>query len=144
MSAPIASRFDVSTNKCVVVLAEELGGGIAVNVAAVLALAVGVRVGFPLGDDVSDASGSVHSALPRVGLPLLRATAQELAELRGHACERGLVVVDYTEAALTPDYDDYRQALASASTGEHRYLGLALAGTKRAVNSLAGNLRLFR
>jgi hypothetical protein len=144
MTAPIANRFNVSADKCVVVLAEELRAGVAVNVAAVLALAVGVRVGFPLGDDVTDASGSVHSALPCVGLPLLRATTQELAELRSHACERGLVVVDYTGAARAPDYDHYRQALASASTVEHRYLGLALAGTKTSVNSLAGNLRLFR
>jgi hypothetical protein len=144
MVASIASGFDVSAGKCVVVLAEELSAGVAVNVAAVLALAVGVRIGLPLGEDVTDSSGSVHFALPRVGLPLLRATTQELAELRSHAREQGLVVVDYTEAARAPDYDDYRHALASASTVEHRYLGLALAGTKASVNSLAGNLRLFR
>lgn len=127
-----------------IVLAEELAGGAAVKVAAVLALAIGVRVGFPLGDDAVDGAGELHLALPQVGLPLLRATGPELVAVRGSAARRALTVVDYSEAARSPDYEEYRRALAAQRTDEHRYLGLAVAGPARQVNAVAGNLRLYR
>ena len=134
----------MAREKCLIILAAGLTGGVAVNVAAVLGLSIGLQVGFPLGDDAVDAAGTTHLALPRVGMPLLVAPRQELPLLRNRAAAKGLTVVDYTEAARSPDYDEYRQALAANTTNEHHYLGLALAGAKRNVNSVAGNLKLYR
>jgi hypothetical protein len=139
-----AGSLDLAREKCVIVLAVGLEGGVAVNVAAVLGLSVGRRAGYPLGEDALDGSGVRHLALPRVGLPLLAAAAAELPLLRERAVRKGLTVVDYSEAARSPDYAEYRRALAAAGTSEHRYLGLALAGRTRDVNSVAGNLRLYR
>jgi hypothetical protein len=142
--AQVVIQFHPNREKCVIVLADGLPCGTAVSVAAVLALSIGVRVSFPLGGDAMDAAGVTHLALPRVGLPLLVAAAPELPLLRKQAARRRLTVVDYTEAARSPDYDEYRQALAAERTDEHRYLGLALAGARRDVNSIAGNLKLYR
>ena len=136
--------FDLGENKCVIVLGEGLAGGVAVNVAAVLGLSVGVRVCFPLGGDVIDADGDSHLALPRMGVPLLVAAGTELPGLRRQALGRRLTVVDYTEAARHSDYGEYARALAAATTDEHQYFGLALAGRRRDVNSVTGNLRLYR
>ena len=143
-SAQTAVQLDPTREKCVIVLADGLAGGVAVNVAAVLGLSIGLQVGFPLGGDVIDASGARHLALPEVGVPLLVAAATELPLVRERAVRKDLTVVDYTEAARSPDYQEYRQTLAAVSADQLRYLGLALGGAKRDVNSVAGNLKLYR
>jgi hypothetical protein len=56
--------------------------------------------------------------------------------------ELGVFVIDFNDAARdSKTYDEYEGTLAGRSVS---YLGLALYGPKKQVNSVAGNLRNLR
>jgi hypothetical protein len=135
--------FEPETDKCVLVLADGLDSGVAANVAAVLGVTLGARLPL-VGPDSPDASGEPHLGLTKATIPLLSAPPERLPELRRRARAKGLGVADFTEAAQRRTYPEYQRELAAAPTDEHRYLGLALYGPKRDVNSVSGSLRLFR
>jgi hypothetical protein len=132
-------------NKCVMVLDEELPSGLAVNTAGVLAFTLGRELGEIIGPSVVDASGVAHLGITTVPIPILKAEEGWIRALRAAAEESDLLVVDFTDAAQSSKtYEQYTEKMAAASSGELRYLGVALYGDRRAVNRLTGSLPLLR
>jgi hypothetical protein len=133
--------------KCAIVLSDDLGVGLALNAAAALALSLGHDFGASLiGDDIADASGTMHRGITRYPLPMLRAPSTAVRELvvRAHEADSIYVVTFSSAAQAARDYDSYREAMAEAETGEHDYAGLLVAGAKKDVNRLTGSLPLYR
>lgn len=132
--------------KCVMVIAEELPPGLAVNAAAVLAVTLGHSLPSVVGPDAVDASGQTHAGLISITLPILKAQAAVIRKIKMRAEQTsGLLVVDLTEPAQTArTYDDYLAQIAAAPAEELEYRGLALYGPKGLVNKLTGNLPLLR
>ena len=132
--------------KCVVVVDGDLPVGLLANTATVLAITLGSRVGSIVGDDAVDGSGEVHPGLTRLPIPILKANADALKEIRLKASgTEDLLVVDFTDAAQTPrDYGEYLENISGVPTEDLRYLGVALYGDKRPVNKLTGGLPLLR
>lgn len=132
--------------KCVIVIDDELPMGLAVNAAGVLAVTLGRRVESIVGEDAIDASGQTHAGLIKITLPILKARKEIIKEIRTRASQTdGIMVVDLTEPAQTArTYHDYTARLATLSTEEIVYLGVALYGSKGAINRLTGNLSLLR
>lgn len=132
-------------NKCVMVLDETLPAGLAVNTAGVLAITLGREVGEMVGTEVVDGSGERHAGITTVPVPVLKADREELREIRSRAGEEDLLVVDFTDAAQTSKtYEEYTQKMASTSSDQLGYLGVALYGDKRQINKLTGSLPLLR
>jgi Protein of unknown function (DUF2000) len=132
------------TERCVIVLDEDLPPGRAANAAAVLALTLGAREPGLVGADLVDADRETHPGLIPVGLPVLRAARGELARLRADAGEAGLDVIDFPAVGQqTNDYDEVRRCVAQTPTAELEYLGVAVHGPRRAVRRLTGSLALF-
>ncbi len=134
-------------DKCAIVVDGALPLGLAMNAAAVLAFSLGDAYGTAvLGPDVKDRDGQVHRAITAAAIPILRSEAETLRELVAKAgADPELFVVDFTTVAQAArDYGSYTQAMEETPSDEHVYVGMALVGSKKAVNKLTGSMPLYR
>lgn len=131
--------------KCVMVLADDLPAGLAVNAAGVLAVTLGHKVPSLLPGDALDASGSLHAGLINVPLPILVADRETLKLLRERAAEHsGVTVIGFSDVAQQArTYEAYVSTLEQTASEALGYLGLALYGPKKTLNKLVGNLPLY-
>jgi hypothetical protein len=133
------------SERCVIVLDEDLPAGLAANAAAVLALTLGAREPRLVGADLIDADRQTHPGLIPIGLPVLRASRDELTELRRCAGDDGVAVVAFPSVGQqTNDYDEVRATVARTPTAELTYLGVAISGEQRKVRRLTGRFALLR
>jgi Protein of unknown function (DUF2000) len=133
------------SERCVIVLDQDLPPGPAANAAAVLALTLGAREPDLVGADLVDADAGMHPGLIPMGLPVLRASRDELVELRSRAAGDGFTVIDFPAVGQqTTDYDEVRATVARTPTAELTYLGVAVSGGQRAVRRLTGRFALLR
>jgi hypothetical protein len=138
--------MDKESQKCVMVIAEGLPVGLAVNAAAVLAVTLGRRIESIVGPDVVDASGERHAGLINVTLPILKARQEVIKQIKVRAAQMdSLLIVDLTEPAQAArSYDDYVAEIAAVPAEQLAYLGIALYGGKGSINKLIGSLPLVR
>jgi hypothetical protein len=132
--------------RCVIVVDDSLPPGLAANATAMVALTLGATVvGLP-GAALIDANGARHPGLIPQGLPVLRASADRLSDLRAQAiASQDVGVIDFpSEGQQTTDYDEFRSRVAGTPTSGLRYLAILLYGQRRAVNRLTGSLALLR
>jgi hypothetical protein len=132
--------------KCVIVIANDIGLGLMVNAAAVLALSLGRRLDSIVGPDVVDLSGGSHAGLTSAPLPILTSNRSSIKELRADAEEmKDLTIIDFSDVAQEErDYDSYVQRMANTIASDLSYLGIALYGPKRSIKRLTGSLPLLR
>jgi hypothetical protein len=133
------------SERCVIVVDQDLPPGLAANAAAVLALTLGAREPALVGPDLVDADERVHPGLFPAGLPVLKAPPDRLVALRAGADEAGVGVIAMPRfGQQTNDYDEVRAAVARTPAAELRFAGVALYGDRRPVGRLTGNLPLLR
>lgn len=133
------------SERCVIVVDQDLPPGLAANAAAVLALTLGAREPRLAGADFVDGDGESHPGLIPIGLPVLRATRDELVELRQRAAADSVSVIDFPAfGQQTNDYDEFRGMVAATAAAELSYLGVAVSGPRRAVGRLTGRFALLR
>lgn len=133
------------TERCVIVVAEDLAPGLAANAAAVLALTLGAREPGLVGADFVDADAEPHPGLIPIGLPVLRASRADLVDIRRRAATDGVAVIDFPVfGQRTNDYDEFRGMVAATPAAELSYIGVALSGSRRSVGRLTGRLALLR
>ncbi|WP_329499908.1 DUF2000 domain-containing protein [Kitasatospora herbaricolor] len=132
--------------KCAIVVDKELPAGLAMNTVAALSLSVGKFVDGIVGDDVKDADGRLHTGITAIPLPVLKADASELRDIVVRAAgATDVFLVDFTAVAQSSrSYDEYTRRTAEVPTGELPYIGVAVCGSKAAVNRLTGSLPLYR
>lgn len=132
--------------KCAIVVDKELPAGLAMNTVAALALSVGEFTDGIVGDDVKDADGRLHTGITSIPLPILKADAGELRDLAVRSVDvSDVFVVDFTSVAQSSrSYDEYTRRTAEIPTRELPYIGMALCGSKKAVDKLTGSLPLYR
>lgn len=82
--------------RCVLVMNDAVVGGYLANAIAVIALTVGQRHPYFVGNPLVDASGFSHPGLIPIGIPMLKCSKEQLAELRAKALEKGCDVVDFS------------------------------------------------
>lgn len=127
------------------VVEESLPAGVAANAAGVLAFTLGREVDFAVGPSVLDGSGMRHVGITRIPIPVLSADGETLRRIRSEVAGSDLLAVDFTDAARTSrTYEEYERKLAAKDTTELGYLGLALYGDRKSVDSLTGSLPLLR
>ncbi|MEY9910391.1 hypothetical protein ABIA35_006635 [Catenulispora sp. MAP12-49] len=133
--------------KCAIVIDGALPTGLAMNAAAVLALSIGDAYGeSALGPQVKDRDGQLHQPITEVPLPVLKADPEVLRGIVAKAlAEPDVFLVDFTASAQAArDYGSYMQAMQDTGAEEHQYVGVAVAGAKKAVQKLSGSLPLYR
>ncbi len=137
----------MSSNKCVIVIDQNLPVGIIANTAAVLSLSLGRLNPEMIGYEIEDNNGNKHHGITTVAVPILKGTGLLLKEMRDAVIEYEpeLTVIDLISATqTTKSYDEYSQQFASTPVEELEYLGIALYGSKKLVNKFTGNLGLLR
>jgi hypothetical protein len=136
----------VEPDKVVIVIDGELPVGLAMNTVAALALTVGRTIDGILGEDVNDADGFAHPGITKVPVPILKSDARQLSDIVIKAAELTAVfVVDFTKTAqMSRTYDEYGGKMSSIGTADLQYIGIAISGSKRDVNKIAGSLPLYR
>jgi hypothetical protein len=134
------------TNKMVVVISAEAPAGVALNTAALLGVGLGHHHVDVVGPDTEDASGNAHTGMCAHPIPVLRASAEQLRDLRAQAAAHdGVTVHDMTQIAQRArTYDQMSATLSGTKAEDVEYLGLALYGPRAAVASLTGALALYR
>jgi hypothetical protein len=136
----------VLTNKMIVVIANEAPVGVALNTAALLGVGLGHHHDQVVGPDTVDASGNPHTGMCAHPIPVLRASAEQLHDLRAQAATRdGVTVHDMTQVAQrSRTYDQMSATLSGTKAEDIEYLGLALYGPRPTIDSLTGALPLYR
>ena len=132
--------------RTVIVVDDGLGPGHAANAAAVLAITLGARLPQLPGADFADADGGAPPGLFPAGLPVLRARAQALRELRARAAATdGVAIVALPQAGQqTTDYDEFRAVVGRTPANDLDLAGVLLCGPARAVRGLTGSFGLLR
>ena len=135
-------------NKCVMVIDAALPLGILANTAAMLGITIGKRLPEIVGADVTDASGQTHAGISMLPISMLRGSEELLGALRLRLFEpefSELTVVDFSDVAQKINvYEEYAEKAAATPEREHSYYGIAICGSKKAVNRLTGMLPLLR
>ncbi|MFI7385095.1 DUF2000 domain-containing protein [Streptomyces sp. NPDC049813] len=139
---PVVASFE----KCAFVVEQDLAPGLAMNTVAALSMSVGRFVEGIVGDPVKDAEGRTHTGITAIPLPVLRGAAADLREIVLKAAALpDVFVVDFTAVAQSSrSYDEYTDRTAQVATGDLPYVGVAVCGSKSAVNKLTGSLPLYR
>ncbi|MDA0163311.1 DUF2000 domain-containing protein [Solirubrobacter ginsenosidimutans] len=129
--------------RCVVVVDEALAPGLAANAAAVMALTLGTKVPALVGEEFVDGAGERHPGLITTGLPVLRAAADALPDLRARALQAEVGVIGFPRSGqTTTDYEHFRALVAETDAPD--YLGLAFYGDGKTLRRLTGSLGLLR
>jgi hypothetical protein len=131
--------------KWVVVVAEGLPAGRAVNAAICAAAATVGAVGGLLGPDVPDADGVAHAGLPWLGCTVLAAGPEKLAAIRAKAVAADDVHVADMPAAgqATRVYADFQATLAATGADRLDTLAISLVGPRKRLDRLVGGLPLL-
>ena len=133
-----------SPNRCVIVLAKELPPGRAANAAAVIALTIGQRHPALVGLPLVDANGFEHPGLIPIGIAVLAAGQDEIAQVRQQGLAIGCDVVSFpVEGQQTKDYQAFMATVAEIPTADLHYVGVALIGQKKPINKIVGALSLL-
>ncbi|MBD1381489.1 DUF2000 domain-containing protein [Metabacillus arenae] len=134
--------------KCVMVIDANLPTGLISNTAAVLALTLGKEIDKIIGPTVMDGSGNPHVGITTTPIPILKGDSIKIKDLRDKVYSEefsDLFVVDFSNAAqTTKNYEEYTKKIATFSSNDLEYLGLALYGDKKKVNKLTGSMGLLR
>lgn len=131
--------------KMVIVLDEKLPIGLLVNAAAVLSLTLGEKIQGLIDKDLMDGSGIKHMGLTNTPLPILKSSEEKIKSIKTDKSSEDLLIVDITDAAqTTKNYIDYEEKLKSKTVEELKFLGIAVAGSKKTINSITGNFSLLK
>ena len=133
--------------KCVILIDQALPLGLIANASAVLAMSIGNKVKNIIGEDVRDKDGTVHRGITHVAIPVLKGDEERIRSMRDGLLQmrdEDLFFVDFCDVAQqSRDYEQYANTLKQTASDELKYLGIAIYGPKKKVNSLTGNAALF-
>lgn len=140
--------MDLKSEKCVMVIDEDLPLGVIANTAAIMGITLGKKLPEVVGADVSDKTGNEHLGIIEFPVPVLKGNAGSIKEIRKKLYEpdfSDLTVVDFSDLAQgCKTYDEFIEKMKTASETDLSYLGIAICGSKKKVNKLTGSMALLR
>lgn len=129
--------------RCVIVVDEALLPGKASNAAAVVAFTLGQRHSHLVGEPLREQDGTAHPGLIPIGIPVLKATADQLNALRQKSLAHCDVVDFPVQGQATVDYDTFLHAVRVLPGESLQYLAVGLVGPRKKVGKLVGGFALF-
>jgi hypothetical protein len=141
--ATSAAEIPAKPERFVIVVDESLPPGKASNAAAVVAFTFGQRHGRLVGAPLRERDGTTHPGLIPIGITVLKATSEQLSELRAKALPHCDVVDFPVQGQSTTDYAAFLSSVLTHSGESLRYVAVGLLGPKNRVGKLVGGLSLF-
>ncbi|MDW3689103.1 DUF2000 domain-containing protein [Cupriavidus sp. CV2] len=129
--------------RCIIVVDEALAPGKASNAAAVVAFTLGQRHSHLVGDPLREQNGTAHPGLIPIGIPVLKAAAEQLVALRQKSVAHCDVVDFPVQGQATTDYDAFLGAVRALPGESLQYLAVGLVGPRKKVGKLVGGFALF-
>lgn len=140
--------MDQKSEKCVMILDENLPLGLIANTAAIMGITLGKKLPEVVGTDVADRSGNVHLGIIEFPVPVLKASCDTIKSVRERLYRpeyQELTAVDFSDLAQgCRTYDEFIRKMGQASEETLEYLGVAICGPKKKVNQLTGSMPLLR
>lgn len=140
--------MDAQTTKCVMIVDDSLPLGVIANIAAIMGISLGKKNSEIVGVDALDADGNCHLGLIQFPVPVLKASAEKINELRRTLYEPNfgdVSVIDFSNVAQeTYTYEDFLNRMRVSGADDLVYYGLAIEGPKKKINKLTGSLPLLR
>jgi hypothetical protein len=140
--------YDYAEKKTVIVLADSLAAGQALNVAGHLSISAGAwaprdLMGRP---SLTDADGGGHAGISRYPVIVTQGTARRIGMTRQEALGMsGVFVADFPECMLATGHDDELAArLAEQKSENLTYLGVLVFGPVELVSRLTRRFSLWK
>jgi hypothetical protein len=143
IDTPVQEPVVKEQHRCIIVVNDTLPAGKASNAAAVVALTIGQRHPHLVGAPLVSSDGQVHAGLIPIGIPILKATSDQLAVLRQKSLEQCDVVDFPVQGQATTDYSAFLAAVNAVRDDALQYLAIGLVGTKKKVGKLVSGLALY-
>ncbi|RDV00854.1 DUF2000 domain-containing protein [Trinickia dinghuensis] len=131
------------SERCVIVIDEALPPGKASNAAAVVAFTMGQRHSRLVGAPLLESDGTIHPGLIPIGITVLKATSDQLTELRQKSLPHCDVVDFPVQGQTTTDYAAFLDAVSTQAGESLRYVAVGLLGPRNRVGKLVGGFSLF-
>lgn len=132
------------TLKPVIILAEDLPAGLRANFAAVLGMSLGQLRPDLVGAETVTRDGVALPGITTVALPVLSAPGSDLLRIFAAATELPVRLAYMRAAFEARDYPDYADRISSTPLDSHSPQAILLAGPRKAVDRLCGQLPLLR
>ncbi|MFT3860921.1 DUF2000 domain-containing protein [Micropruina sp.] len=131
--------------KTVIVVDQRLPAGLAVNAASIVAAMMTTAMPDLMGPAVATADAELPGVV-LAPLPVLASDGEALQSIwdRADAPGSGLIVFPFTRLAQgCKTYEEYTEKVALAATHELELAALGLAGPRKTVTSLTGDMSLY-
>jgi hypothetical protein len=109
----------------------------------VVAFTLGQRHSHLVGEPLREQDGTAHPGLIPIGIPVLKATADQLNALRQNSLAHCDVVDFPVQGQATVDYDAFLHAVRVLPGESLQYLAVGLVGPRKKVGKLVGGFALF-
>ena len=131
--------------KCVVILSEGLSSGQALNCTALLGSSLGAQFPNLIGENYKDADGVFHLGLLSLPIVILKATEQDLIQIRHNALElEKTKCIDLTNVSQEAmKYNELVERASKTRFSAFKYIALSLFGDPDEINGLTRNLKLY-
>jgi hypothetical protein len=133
--------------KCVLIIDENLSTGVIANIAGILSISIGHKIEGLVGVDVTDKSGFIHRGLSQLPIPVLGAGREKLHSIIMKVVttiEEDILVFDFNNfSQQAKTYDEYTSLIQKTLSDEIIYMGIALYGNKKTINSITKELKLI-
>lgn len=140
--------MNATNKKCVMVINPDLPLGLIANTAAILGCTLGKNNGEVVGEDLRDASGTIHLGIVNIPIPVLSGCADYIKQLQNTIRKDysdAIELISFSDVAQqSKHYQDYTDKMSAVQTNDLNYLGICLYGSKRIVNHLTGSLPTLR
>lgn len=139
-------QFDAEQHRCTLIIDKDLPAGLAMNAASVVGMSFGRAVDNLVGADLQTRDGMTFPGVITVPLPVLLATGDYLRELHQRcAADDSFFVLPFSALAQScKHYAEYEERMRDTSSPNIELVALGLAGPKKAITRLTGNLKLYR
>lgn len=140
--------MDLQSEKCVMIIDENLPLGIIANTAAIMGITLGKEMPEVIGTDVYDKTDNKHLGIIEFPVPILKGNAEIIKTIRQKLYEpefSDLTVVDFSDLAQgCKTYNEFIEKMKEVSETSLNYFGVAICGAKKKVNKLTGSMPLLR
>lgn len=140
--------MDLQSEKCVMIIDENLPLGIIANTAAIMGITLGKEMPEVVGAEVYDKTDNKHLGIIEFPVPILKGNAEIIKTIRQKLYEpefSDLTVVDFSDLAQgCKTYDEFIEKMKVVSENSLNYFGVAICGAKKKVNKLTGSMPLLR
>ena len=139
-------NFDPLQHKIVVLLAEELPLGLAMNALSVISVSLGKDLQGLVGQDLFSLDRVRYPGVVTAPLPILKAPQALLDTLLGDF-RASVEVTTYPFSCLAQScktYPEYEEKLSGQPSSDLRLAGLCLVGPRKEINKVSGSLALYR